>query len=374
MESVGYCGKIWANGEFGFSREKKFKPHRTIRRTKLWKEEINTQLLKQVGVTLAMHIASIVDAPSSSIALIEGDSCPIAEGWTRALGLSQVAKSHRAKRGQSGISRYGAKLVRNGAYVMEKEGTLSRLSFVTLTLPNVSRAESIKVCEAWAEIVRVFVQRLRRILIRRSLPGEIIGCTEVQEGRASLTGVFGLHLHFVFVGRKKKESWAVRISDLESAWKSALSPYLESPVETYNWKAVSRMESLRKTASGYLGKYMSKGLKACQKLKAMFPEVELPACWYVCTNSLRVRVKSQMIRVTGELGKSIAEFLDDADGEWVAYHQTIYVQLERGQIPIGSMGRLTEKGRRLIDQLAHSSREEEFMRGVIFGKFSVKEG
>lgn len=374
MESIGYCGRIWANGEFGLSREKKFKLHRTVRRTKLWKEEINTQLLKQVGVSLAVHIASIVDAPRSSIELIEGDSCPVAEGWSRTLGLSLVANSHRPKRGQSGITRYGSKLVRNGAFVMQKESELSRLTFLTLTLPNVSREESLKVCEGWAEVVRVFVQRLRRILIRRKLPGEIVGCTEVQEGRASLTGVFGLHLHFVFVGRKRRESWAVVPKEVESAWQSALSPYLESPIDSYNWKAVSRMERLRKSASGYLGKYMSKGLKACQKLKAMFPGVELPACWYVCTNTLRHRVKAQTIRVTGEVGKAIAEFLDGASSEWVAYQQTIYIQLDRGQIPIGSMGRLTEKGRKLMDELAKSSREEEFMRGVIFGKFSVKEG
>ena len=375
--SIGaYVGRIWLNGEFGLSRERKINLDRTVLRTDSEELRWRKAMLKLHGIEKCLEFRREQDSSPEIPLFISGERVDWAEVEKppSTLGSSLVANSHRAARGQSGISRYGSKLVRNGSYLLQREVQLSRISFLTLTLPNVSRAESETICENWSEVVRVFVQRLRRTLRRGGLPGEIVGCTEVQEGRAQLTGVFGLHLHMLFVGRGRLKSWCVTPSEVKDMWKSALEPYLSSPVGGYDWRAVENIEPLRSGKTEYLGKYMSKGLKSCQKLKALFPGIKLPSAWYMCTNSLRDRVKAGTLRVSGDLGGVVVEMLESMGDSWVKYMSPVKLKVVKGEIAIGYVGRMTKRGRSELAVYIESSRVPDEGASLLIVNLDMKEG
>lgn len=374
MNIDGYVGKIWPNGEFGLSREKKYALHRTVHRTSSEERRWNAVMLKQHGLEKCLEFKNKMEASDDIPLFVGGVEVPweVTDNPPPTIGLSMVAKSHRAKRGQKGISRYGGKLVRNATYLLQRETTMNRISFLTLTLPNVSREESERICRNWSEIVRVLVQRLRRNLRRGGLPGEIVGCTEIQEGRVALTGVFGLHLHMLFVGRKPKHSWALSSREIRDIWKEILTPYLSSAADRYDWRAVENIEPLKAAKMEYLGKYMSKGLKSCQKINALFPGLTLPCAWYMCTNSLRDRVKKNTIRVSGDLGRVVADVLQEMGKEWVRYVAPVKIKVSGGEIPIGYVGRTTEKGRREIAFFINSSRVYDEGASLIFVNSEMK--
>lgn len=242
---------------------------------------------------------------------------------------------------------------------MQKEVEKSRLSFLTLTLPDISRDEAVKLSDNWAEVVRVFCQRLRRALRAARLPGEIVGVTEVQEKRAALTGVFGLHLHMVFVGRKIRHSWAVTPLQIREMWKSALEKYLDNPLKSYEWRAVENIQAVKKSASGYLGKYMSKGLKSAQKLKALFPDVKFPSTWYMCTNTLRKRVKNTQMRVSGMLGRVLADMCESGDVDLLAFVKRVDINMSDGSsMPVGWCGRLSTEGVLMFREFSESLKDD----------------
>lgn len=370
----GYIGKVWANGECGVSKEKRVPVSRTVLRTADEETRWNSAMLavhglevclEHKGIRLINFLSGVCDSNH------KGDVGEVREGQGT-LGSSLVPNSHSTPRGQKGISRYGAKLVRNGAFLIEKTSPVGTLSFLTTTLPDVSPEESEAIASNWSEIVRVFLQWLRRVLRKSSLPGEIVGCTEVQEKRAEKTGVFGLHLHLVFVGRGRNSSWKVSCEDVREAWKRALSPFLSKQVDGYDWSACENLQMVKKSAQGYLGKYLSKGLKSCQRMRALFPNIRFPSNWYVCTNSLRAKVRALTLRVSGDLGLLLLDILESGDSEWVEYAAPIKVPCDGHMISIGYVGRLTAMGRREFSSLVKASRKSFVEASVGLGQFLVK--
>jgi hypothetical protein len=357
VDFIAYVGKVWGNGEVGLSRERGYALHRTTHVCSESDREWNAAMLSVHGVEKFLEYrrglpGAIAPGGDSHEGVVQEER----EGRSP-IGSSLVANSHRCRRGQSGISKYGGKLVRNAAYALQQSVARERLTFATLTLPNVSVEESYEITEDWSEVCRVFTQRLRRALRRNRLPGEIVGVTEVQEKRMALTGIFGLHLHLVFVGRRKNHGWAITPKEIKEMWKSALSRHLVNPLDFYDWRACENLQPVRKDASSYLGKYLSKGLKSCQRIKAIAPGVHLPTSWYVCTVSLRKEVKKKTLRVSGWMGAVLADILASREEEFVAYSSTVCIDVGGGQLPIGFVGRLTPVGRSQFELVVRAQRE-----------------
>lgn len=277
------------------------------------------------------------------------------------LGLSDVPKSHSEKlnRGRAGITTHGKKLVRNAALRLERECGNFLLSFVTLTIPGISAEGALVVCENWGEIVRVFQQRLKRRLQSKGLPGEMVGCTEVQENRFAATNVVALHLHLVFQGRQFGMNWALTPTDIRGMWKDVLSPYLKGVEQELYWDACENVQRVRKSASGYLGKYMSKGIKACKQIVDVYPEIVLPKCWYICTNSLRARVKTFITLLTSDKSPDFETLCSIGDTEVCFYYiHPIVIEIDKGRfITVGYVGRLKPA---ILDSFRHSLKLEEF--------------
>ena len=147
--SIGPTGRIWPNGEFGYV----FAPDTRV-------EEIFTEYWE--SSESAHHLDS-----------------------------SRLPNSHRARRGLKGISKSGARMVRNAAALME-DYWKGDLSFLTLTLPGVDQEELKGHARDWARITKVFYQRLKRLLERRGLPSFYVGVSEVQPTRAAKRNEYAL--------------------------------------------------------------------------------------------------------------------------------------------------------------------------------------
>lgn len=207
------------------------------------------------------------------------------------LGLSVDSNSHTFKdegespRGAKGLTAHGKKVLRNSVQRMQRLYGKKRLSFVTLTLPAVTYEEGWYVSTCWAEIVRVFYQKLGRRLERCGLPTAYVGCTELQQIRADREGHPALHLHFVIVGRHSRYGkWCLSPSDFREMWRSVLGVYLQGERQ---WSSVENVQQVKKDASAYLSKYVSKGI--CMERPPRRDETgwSLPTSWYNVSLGLR---------------------------------------------------------------------------------------
>lgn len=319
-------GRIWENGEFGFAFSKKMSVEPVAERLRTPEQAEHEEWIANL---LGVHGAEAV----------------LAHYGFDPLGFSPLPNSHTpVQRGLNGITSHGKRLVRNACRRLEKETDKSLLSFLTVTLPNVSYLESIAISQHWAEIVRVFLQRLKRALVRSGLSGEIVGVTEIQEKRTVRSGVLGLHLHLVFVGRLPKKGWALTPDQVKEYWQSALDPYLEESINAYDWSAVENIQRVLKSCEGYLGKYMSKGADQVRLVVESFGQDCLPRTWYSCTNSLRERVFARMRSVNDSIGRALVDACCDSESLDFHYRKPIILREEGGRdVVIGWFGRLREE-------------------------------
>ena len=321
-----FAGKVWLNGEFGVSCVKELKqelPY-VAARTAVQQEQS-----EWIGNALALHGAeAVLDCYGID------PSVPI--------GLSTVFNSHRRKkRGLMGISTYGRRLVRNACCYLERSIARECLTFATFTLPDVSRLESLAIGRQWAEIVRVFLQRILRGLLSADLPAEIVGVTEIQQARAERDGILALHLHLVFVGRKPRRGWVYPPSWYRDEWMAVISRYLQHSPATYNWTACENVQRVRYSAESYLGKYMSKGLKSVGWAKSEFGAEYLPSAWYSCSSSLRTKVTTRTRSLTSVGAEALVELCCDSASEAFIYRRPVQIVSDSGRlITLGWMGKI----------------------------------
>ena len=320
-----FCGRVWENGEFGLAVAKKFQVEPVCSRIVAPEQKEHEEWM---GNLLKVHGAEAV----------------LTYYGFDPLGFSPLPNSHKiAQRGMRGITSYGKRLVRNACRRLEAEGGKDCLSFLTVTVPDVSYLESISISQNWAEVVRVFLQRLKRALVKAGLPGEVVGVTEVQEKRTRRDGILALHLHLMFVGRVNRRSWAMKPEDVRQFWASALSPYLDEPVGRYNWDAVENIQRVLKSCEGYLGKYLSKGVESVELVEAEFGAEAMPRSWYCCANSLRSRVTERVRTVNQAMGLALVNACCDANSDDFIYRKPIVLPGENGRsVTIGWFGKLKE--------------------------------
>lgn len=270
---VRYVGKIWPNGEFGISRQKEMPfSFKAQSHPETHLSQWDRNLLQVHGLEKTIEYKRL-----------ERGYCYF--------GSSLLTKSRtRAKRGAKGISRQGSRMVRNAAHVMQSECDRRRLSFATLTLPRMTDEQVSAVAANWSAIVKRFTERLKRHLVRSGLPGEIVSVTEVQEKRFSRTGQVALHLHSVFKGAHRVNGgWVLKWHELRRYWQDAVTASVPNDCD---WSACENIQRVKKSASGYLGKYMSKGVRTMASIAEAIP---LPSAWWSCSQSLRSRVKKAII-------------------------------------------------------------------------------
>ncbi len=230
------------------------------------------------------------------------------------IGSSNVVNSHkmdedlekgRALRGSQGISTYGRKMVRNGAYILERKYGKDVLAFLTLTLPDFNEDMEPEVLEKWAELVRLFLQQLKRKLRKAGLDGQIVGVTELQTKRLEKHGVVAPHLHLVFRAKENryKKGWAMTCQEYREMWRREV--VYQIPEFRYSfWNAAENVQKVDKSAEAYLGKYLSKGCDQLREIQSRKGVCRLVSGWWHMTKELKDCIKENTI-----FGEDVAEKL-----------------------------------------------------------------
>jgi hypothetical protein len=201
--------------------------------------------------------------------------------------------------GQNGITGAGKLRVKDGAAIMEQQYGRRSLSFATITLPPMQPKLFERACKNWGEIVRRMVEEIKRELVRKGAPPEIVYCTEIQEERYKKYGVVAPHLHLVWYAYDRvtktedgKRKYAINADWLRELVKRILTKVVG--VKKIKTNASCDIQKVKKSAVGYLGKYMSKGGKIIETIKKDGKQSMLPRSWWGMTKELRVKVISSI--------------------------------------------------------------------------------
>lgn len=175
-----------------------------------------------------------------------------------AIGLSNATNSDkRARRGSKGISSRQRDVLCWGANAIESVYGKRSLSFLTLTLPDLSQGDFDSVRENWHLIVEYMQKTIKRELKKHGIITSICGCVELQLERYEKCGRLYPHLHLVFRGRLGTRSgWAIEPSVFRALWAASVSRFLTDFRGT--WEASENVQPVRKSIGGYLAKYISK--------------------------------------------------------------------------------------------------------------------
>lgn len=281
------CGRIWPNGEFGLSYH-----NRTNERDELPERQYQPTEDSRWSVTTGVfwHLCQ-----SWLIARAEWEFLP----W---LVKSPKSAQRPETYGRRGITAYGQKVVRSGAYLLQEKYGKERLSFLTLTVPRLGWEEECKVAGRWAYLTKALLQALRRRLERAGLPKSVVLVTELQPKRLQGREPGSLHLHLVFVGRARGAGWAYRPQEYRELWLGLLSNVLGRTVPDAPCENVQRVE---KDASQYLSKYLSKGVVSVAEYAEINGWNMVPRQWWSATSPIKKAVKKYTI--SGELAASILD-------------------------------------------------------------------
>lgn len=227
------------------------------------------------------------------------------------LGLSDVRileKTSESRKKLLTMTKNMARNVRNGVYLLERKHGKDVLSFLTLTIPSLPHTSMEKICQQWGSLVNQILKWLKYKCEKHNIPFEYVYCTEIQEKRLERLQEYAPHLHVVFRGRYgKKSPWIVTPKQIRKAWLRLLRACVGHPVDS---NSVENLQRVRYSASKYLAKYVSKGVRdntlRCQEISGS----ALHTHWAGMSRGLSQEIKkaTSIIRTNG-VRSQLAVFL-----------------------------------------------------------------
>ncbi len=270
------------------------------------------------------------------------------------LGLSDATNCHKlpskrriktAKRGSKGISTHGRRQVSNACYLLEDKYGKDCLSFLTATLPAFANLADLQmICANWSDLIRKFIQELKRILLRRGFPASMVWVTEIQEDRYRDSGVVAPHLHLTMVGKKHRYSkqWAISKGEVRSLWERLLGNLLGRPVTC---QAATRVERPRKSLKAEMGKYMSKGGQVIKEIIDAGKGNDLPSSYCGCSDNLKKAIASRMVILRGSEAEKFIDNLESMKESGLLFYKPIIIYAANlgKEITVGFVGWIKEK-------------------------------
>ena len=236
------------------------------------------------------------------------------------LGLSDAPISPiRATRGSKGINARQRDLLCWGAATLERIYNRTNLSFLTLTLPELSPEDLANVQEGWSDIVNRVQLRIKEKLHGMGIETAIVGCVEIQLERFENSGRVYPHLHLVFRGRRDSGSpWAIKPHQFRQLWRRCVSKFLGTT--EYAWNSSENVQQVKQSVAGYLAKYVSKcGSKSGVGLLAAWH----PRDWIFVGRRIRRLYESLTLS-----GSYVADMLGEVVKQWrpgMGYVRSVFI-------------------------------------------------
>lgn len=321
--STKLVGRLWPNGEFGIGRVKETKEN--------W-------FLTEVGVEPEPEIF-----PHGEPSIVETiDAVELRD--TSGMDLINVSNSHSRKkdRGALGLTRYGARVIRNCSMMIGRDAPYDTVTFGTLTVPELSATGWVKLQEEWPEIVRVYFQWLSRKLKSWKLPGEIVYVVEMQPRREAETGIEWPHIHFICQGRHSEQNWVISPKEFGDKWRDIIAAKVPGSRRRFG-KSHWNIKKVFKDPGPYLSKYLSKGTKASGQRDPSSRGYFKVASWWGVYGGIRRRLKSEMLILnTDECLGLIDACLDPSQQGQVEWIKDVNITVGSDQVVIwlGAVGKI----------------------------------
>ena len=232
---------------------------------------------------------------------------------------------NRARRGSKGITPHQKRKARECVLLLEQKHDARCLSFGTLTIPTLPHWEDAAVASRWSDLIRKFMQKLKRQLERLGLNPQGVFANEIQQQRVMEWGVCGYHCHFVIQARANSGvTWALKAPWVERAWKKILENFLGHGVDT---GAATQLIAIKKSAANYLSKYISKK----ESKSAIFETNRLTnggiKSWVGDFGKLWSEVKDLTERFDGEVAEKVFDSIDNETGPQLKWKHDKYIEL-----------------------------------------------
>jgi len=227
------------------------------------------------------------------------------------LGLSSVPNyqenSVRKRYGLKGITLNGARRVKLGAYLLQRRYG-KRLGFYTLTCPYTIATDIFEYNKSIAEISRRYFQALKKVYEDASVVWSCTYVYEYQEERYERDGIPVLHLHYVapcyYPGTKE---FVLSADLLRYLWAWACKQVIGKECDP---SASVDAQVVKKSAAGYLAKYLSKGGGTYKYLAETCPS-QMPGQWWGMTANVRKAIRI----TTTPLSLPVSQYLFYQNGD-----------------------------------------------------------
>lgn len=282
--------------------------------------------------------------------------------FTKGSQLSQE-KTEKKRYGSKGISKKGKLAVRNIAVLLERKYGIKRLGFGTCTLPGFCPEQLKIISRYWSQITRRFYQSLKRKLKKANAPMHYVGVSEVQPSRWLKRKEIGLHLHFAYVAIPRKSGrFYVSAAEFREMWSKAVTNVIRKYAPTIasmqlNFGGSVHLEVVKKSVSGYLGKYISKGVNFCKELIKEGLADCLPGQWWTASRESKNELKNAIVHIDKDLAFQL--FYDPESwkkkgvlSDYVSVFAVIGIEEKR----IGIAGRVTYEFYRFLLTIQKDSR------------------
>lgn len=219
---------------------------------------------------------------------------------------AKLKRRSKGTYGKHGITNYGKRVLKNSCILLEQKYTKKRLGFATCTLPDTTEESFIWIMSCWSELVRRFLQKARRFHEKRNLPFIYAGCTEIQEKRFKSGGLPAPHLHFVYVCKPNISSgYTCSTQQYWEWWNDSVNEILAigkyDPIMGVNGHIGSvKLEPIRTTAAGYLGKYISKGVAVVKDMQERGYD-KFPKQWWFASMQCKKMFKASIKTISGDI-------------------------------------------------------------------------
>jgi len=229
--------------------------------------------------------------------------CPIKSVGDTPLTLSEPLISRRGKkRIAKGLTNHGKRTMESAVHLLTHKYGTKQIGFYTLTCPFTETEAINEFNQKFPIIVKRYLEKVKRHYQSLGRTFSYVGVHEIQEERYARTGQQCLHFHYLapckmgFAGKFIHSTEQIR-DWYKTAIQNAI-PGRDCPSPRIG------SEVCRKSASGYLAKYYSKGISTDADRVAETDPVGLSS-WYVVSRNMLQAVRRATFRCDGDLASDV---------------------------------------------------------------------